>query len=98
VADWVLCQDKHIDIIILYIYIMGLFGEKKTWANYFGNLGKTISKGASDTYNSTTKLAADSANGAKQSIKANTGYNVGGRRRKTRRKMTRRNHKSRRNK
>jgi hypothetical protein len=78
-----------------------LFGENKTWSNYFNGLGKTISKGTTDAYNSATKMATDGADAAKQSINSTTGYKVGGRRgtrkrrgNKPRRKMSRRNSKS----
>lgn len=76
---------------------MGIFSSnKKTWSNYFNNLGKTISTGTTDTLNGATRLANDAGN----SIRKTTGYNVAGgtrRRRgsKPRRTMSSRNSRSR---
>ena len=85
---WVLHQDKHIDIIInridiiiLSIYNMGFF-TKKTWSEYFKDLGNTVSKGTTDTLNGATSIANDAA----KSIDATTGSKLTGGRRGTRRR------------
>ena len=78
------------------------FFEKKqnSWSSYFSNLGKSISSGTADVVKGAESIATDS----KTVIDTNLGTKMGGKRkhfggksrRKTRRKMSRRNSKSRR--